>query len=271
VAERLRPWCLGAAAVVLVVAVVPPVLTEARRYELVQAAQFVLLALAVPALVVLGAPWRRLHVAARTGGRPLAADRWAAARRRHPERWRALAFLLPELAVVVAWRTPGAVDGLSRHPWLLAVEAATLAAAGVGFWLELVPSPPLAPRMPRPWRAVQAAIAMWLVWILAYALGFSRVSWFHAYHHAGGLSTSADQQITTALLWLCAAATFLPVIFWDLYQWLKQDDDPDVELYRLVRSERRVEVRRTPPHDGRQDGHTEGGHTEDGGKQDEAS
>ncbi|MGH9090872.1 MAG: cytochrome c oxidase assembly protein [Acidimicrobiales bacterium] len=251
-AERLRPWCLGAAVVVLVAAVVPPVLTEARRYEFVQAVQFVLLALALPALVVLGAPWARLRLAARPGDEPRLLDRWAAARARHPELRRALAFLLPELAVVVAWRTPGAVDALSRHPWLLAVEAATLAAAGVGSWLELVPSPPLAPRTPRPWRAVQAAVAMWLVWILAYALGFSRVSWFHAYHHAGGLSTSADQQITTAVLWLSAAAAFLPVVFWDLLQWLKHDDDPDTELYRLVRSERRAEVRRTPPQDGTQ-------------------
>jgi cytochrome c oxidase assembly factor CtaG len=252
VTERLRPWCLGAAVLVLVAAVVPPVLTEARRYEFVQAAQFVLLGLALPALLVLGAPWTRLHLAARAGCPPRILDRWATARPRHPELWRALAFLLPELAVVVAWRTPGAVDALSRHPWLLAVEAATLAGAGVGFWLELVPSPPLAPRTPRPWRAVQAAVAMWLVWILAYALGFSRVSWFHAYHHAGGLSTSADQQITTALLWLSAAVAFLPVVFWDLLQWLKQDDDPDVELYRLVRSERRVEVRQTPPDGGKQ-------------------
>lgn len=234
---------------VLVLAVVPPVLTEARRYELVQALQFALLAFAVPALVVLGAPWRRLGLAAPPGGRPRLLDRRAAVRRRHPELRRALALLLPELAVLVAWRTPGAVDALSRHLWLLVAEAASLAVVGAGFWSELVPSPPSAPRTPRPWRAVQAAAAMWLVWILAYALGFSRVPWFHAYHHAGGLSFSADQQITTAVLWLSAAATFVPVIFWDLLQWLQQDDDPDVELYRLVRSERRAEVR-PPPRDG---------------------
>ena len=53
------------ALVLLVASLVPPVATEARRYEVAEAIQFCLLAVAIPALAVLGAPWRRLGLAGR--------------------------------------------------------------------------------------------------------------------------------------------------------------------------------------------------------------
>jgi hypothetical protein len=119
------------AVAVLVVALVPPLSSEARRLEVYQALQFALLALGVPALVVLGAPWRLLGLAAGPAAgadaegiavldRPRLADRLAAARRRHPEPVRSLAFLVIELAVVVAWRTPG--RGGRRGPSRLVVR-----------------------------------------------------------------------------------------------------------------------------------------------------
>ena len=48
----------------LVGALVPPLSTVARRVEVLEALQFALLAIGVPALVVLGAPWRLLGLAA---------------------------------------------------------------------------------------------------------------------------------------------------------------------------------------------------------------
>jgi hypothetical protein len=31
----------------------------------------------------------------------------------------------------------------------------------------------------------------------------------------------------------------MPVIFWNLYFWLRNDEDPDDELFRLMKEERR--------------------------------
>lgn len=244
--ERTRLLLLAVAGLVVLAIVVPPLSTEARRYEFVEAIQFSLAALTVPALAVLGAPWVLLHLAGSSGAqgevaRPL--DRLAGTRPRHPKLARSLVFMILDLSAMVAWRTPAAVDALAAHPWLIVVELISLAVLGVGFWLEMVTSPPLAPRVARPWRAVLAAVAMWFVWSMAYILGLSYVPWYRNLS-VGGLGSSMDQQmITTGVLWLTAACAFMPVIFSDLIEWLKGEDDPNVEMYRLVRDERRVEVR----------------------------
>lgn len=248
-----RSALLVAALVLLVASLIPPAATEARRYEVAEAIQFCLLAVAIPALAVLGAPWRRLGLAGRhaparddegttaTSTAPrLPVDRLARGRRRHPEAWRSVGFFSLYLAGAVLWRTPPAVNGLARHPWLVVVEAVTLVSVGMGLWLELVESPPLTPRLSRPHRVALAAVSMWLIWVLAYLVGLSHVSWYHAYpHHPGsGLSLSADQQLTTGMMWFISGCAFVPVVFWNLVRWLQSEEDPDQELHHLVRQER---------------------------------
>jgi len=222
-----------------VLAVVPPFSSWARRTEVLESLQFSLLALVVPCLVVLGAPWARLGLAGPPGRR--AADRLAERRRRHPQLLASLGFVVVDLVVIVAWYTPGAVDGVVAHGWLVAPEAVTLVVAGVGLWLECVASPPLAPRQPHPQRALLAALAMWTVWAMAYLVGLSHTPWYHGFTHTAGrgLSAAADQQFSTAVLWAVAAAVFLPVIFWNVLTWLRTDEDPDDELFRLIKEERR--------------------------------
>ena len=140
----------------------------------------------------------------------------------------------------MAWRTPGAVTALGRHDWLVALEAITLLVFGLGLWLELVPSPPLVPRSGHLRRAVLAAFAMWVFWILAYVSGLSNHGFYRNFHHvAGGLGAAADQQIASAVLWAVAAATFIPVIFWNALTWLQSEEDPDTEFLTLARTERR--------------------------------
>ena len=99
--------------------------------------------------------------------------------------------------------------------------------AGVGLWLELVNSPPLAPRLTRPPRAAIAALAMWSIWVIAYVLGFAGGAVVHAYDSLGSsLPTVGDQEITVFVLWLAAACCFVPVIFASLLTWLKDGADP---------------------------------------------
>jgi cytochrome c oxidase assembly factor CtaG len=243
-------FALGVA--LLVICLVPPMGWWAHRYEVVEAVQFSFLAIVVPALVVIGAPWRRRGLAswpgrspgdgidAESGDRWRAADRLSSQRRRHPEALRSAAFGCLYLAGIVLWRIPLTVDALARHPGLVVAEAVTLVVVGIGLWLELVESPPFTPRLSRPNRVALAAVSMWAVWVLAYLVGLSHASWYSAYpHQAGsGLSLSADQQLATGMLWFISGCAFVPVVFWNLVRWLQSEEDPDEEMHKLVRTER---------------------------------
>jgi len=230
-----RRWCIGAAALLIVAALIPPVSVWAARDEYAEALRFSIFALVVPAMVVIGAPWGFFGRLARKAGAV------AEGRRRHPELVRSIAFLVADLVVVVAWRTPTLVDAVSRRRWLVLGEAVSLVVAGVGLWLELVESPPMVPRSARPRRVVLAALAMWTLWTVAYIEAMARSSWYRDFHHVAGtgLSAASDRQVSTIAVWAVAALAFMPVIFWNLVQWLRSEDDPDDELYRLLREERR--------------------------------
>ena len=91
-----RGWCLGGALVVLVVALVPPFSDAARRTEYAEALQFSLLALVVPALLVIGAPWRRLRLSGKDATE-WPADQIADRRMRHRQLSRSLGFIACDL------------------------------------------------------------------------------------------------------------------------------------------------------------------------------
>ncbi len=214
--------------------------------------QFALLAIALPALVAVGAPWRRLGLASpdETARRPL--DHLADHRLRHRELPRALVFVALDLGAVVAWHAPVAVAAVAAHGWLAFVEAVTLLVSGLGLWLELVESPPLVPRSGRLRRAVLGAVSMWAFWIMAYVVGLSARGFYPNFHHtAGSLSAAADEQVGAVVLWFVATSAFVPVIFWNALRWLQSEEDPDAELFVLAREERR---RGTPPFPARRRG-----------------
>ena len=254
VPDWVRPALTWTGLVFLVAVLVPPLSALAGRYEFVEALRFSVLAVAVPALLALGAPWRSLHLAAAVPAsgdgegavdmRPAPpthlVDRVAAGRRRHLGFGRGLAALLVEMTLVLLARTPAVVDAIAEHSWLALVEAAVLIAGGLAFWLEIVESPPLRPRLSRPKRIALAAVAMWTVWVSAYIMGLSHGSVYSHYHQlAGGLSVAADQELATFVLWFIAAAAFVPIVFWNLVAWLRADEDPDDSLQRIVRESHR--------------------------------
>ena len=238
-----RTWCLAGAVLCLLVALLPPLATSARRIEYLAALQFSLLAIVLPLMIVLCAPWRWLHLAKDPEAEdapPRLADRLADRRCRHRELPWSLAFLVVAVGVGVGWRSPGAVAALAAHGWLAPVEGVTLAVVGVGLWLELVSSPPLEPRSSLLRRAVLAAFAMWSFWILAYVSGLSNHGFYPNFHHStGGLGAAADQQIASGVLWAVAALCFMPVIFASALRWLQSEEDPDAELLALARADRR--------------------------------
>ena len=124
---------------------------------------------------------------------------------------------------------------MARHQALAVAEMASLLIAGVALWLEIVAAPPLRPRGQDLARAVITTFAMWLIWAIAYILGFANHGVFHAFSYVPGgpLSAVADQELATAVMWAVAAACFLPPIIIAGFSWL-HDDDVEQELNRVA-------------------------------------
>jgi len=75
--------------------------------------------------------------------------------------------------------------------------------------------------------------------VIAYlmAMGQDRGTGLHL--QCGSLPSAwLDQLLTMGLIWFISAGAFLPVIFSNLNQWLKSEDDPDDELHQLIRKDR---------------------------------
>jgi len=225
-----RRWLAAIGLVLVLACLLPPLSVLARRYVFAESIQFSVFAMAGPALIVLGAPWRLLRLSG-------PAARLAAAHRDNRSLLRAGLYLLAFIGVCLTWRLPPVMDALARQPALVAAEAVTLLAAGGALWLELVDSPPVAPRLPRPQRAAVAALAMWSIWIVAYVLGSSHAV-FGAYDAAGsGLGAVADKEIAVFLVWAVAGCCFVPVVMASMIGWLTGGEDADEEFQRAFRDE----------------------------------
>jgi cytochrome c oxidase assembly factor CtaG len=228
--RNLLPWLTLVAVVLAVAVLVPPLATAARHDVFAEAIQFEVLAVIVPALVVLGAPWRPRGAGDQSGWRP--ATRLAAGRSGRSGSARGWLVMIAFIVVALAWRLPQLVNAVVRHPVLLAAEAVTLILAGCALWLELVDSPPLVTTVARPQRALMAAVPMWAIWASTYVMAFSHTAFFSALAHAGGhgISTSADQQIAAALLVVVTGLCFVPVVYVSLITWLRDNAKSDEDL-----------------------------------------
>jgi cytochrome c oxidase assembly factor CtaG len=233
-------------------ALVPPVSSWASRYEFVQALQFALFCLIVPYLLVAGGPWRWLGL---TSDEPFQIDsdgalvaphrlrrfdRVARSKMMHKGHGRAVVFVLLFMADVIFWRLSPVVDTLVHNSWLSIIESLCLVILGTLLWVELVVAPPFQPSAARPYRIGVSAVAMWTLWVMAYLMAMGQGSWYPAFHYTAGHWPSAwlDQLLTTGVIWFVSAGAFLPVIFSNLNQWLKSDEDPDDELHQLIRKDR---------------------------------
>jgi cytochrome c oxidase assembly factor CtaG len=236
-----RPWLAAAGLALIVVCLVPPLDVLARRYLFVESIQFCVFALAAPALIALGAPWRLLPgepgKPGEPGGPARPAPRLAPLPAGAGRHWTSfvvtLGCLIAWVVLCVFWWLPSVLDGLARHPALVLPEALTLGAAGLGLWVGLVPAQPSAVRRPRPERALVAALAMWSLWAIAYILGFAHDAVVHAYDPAGShLGPVADQEIAAFLLWAAAGLAFTPVVFTVAMRWLRDGSEPAGERAR---------------------------------------
>ena len=210
-------WFYGGLVVALL-AVASPVQYQADRFFFVHMIQHLLLMFAAPILIVAGAPWQplldglpgRARAALVTGGwaRPLrAAVGWL----RRP--WVSVATFN---FVMLFWHIPAlldlSVDNQAVRIWLL---HSSFLLAGVLFWLQFVPSPPLRMRMSPEAQAVAIVATNVIMWILAMSMSLmTQVSWYAVYDHVPGVTLSpfADQQIGAAILWVCGDFWAVPAL-----------------------------------------------------------
>jgi cytochrome c oxidase assembly factor CtaG len=235
-----------------IVLVAPPVSGWSRHYEYVQAIQFCFFSILIPALFVTGAPWHHLGLASKEphliddDGNSLSTtrakflDRVAVGRTRRLGNGRAVGYVFAFVGLAIFWRVAPVVDYVTRHAWMLAPESLSLVIVGTALWFDLVESPPVKPGATRPYRIGMSTISMWVVWVLAYLDAMSHDSWYNAFQHVAGhgVSLSADQQLTAAVMWMLSAGAFLPVVFWNLVHWLQSEEEPTEELNRMVRQDK---------------------------------
>jgi cytochrome c oxidase assembly factor CtaG len=200
-----RAVAFQAGLLLAVLAVVSPLGYWSYRYIWVRNFQDVILTIAAPALIVLGAPWLPL----RRGLGLAVRDRRVAgsdAGRDWSPGWPALPIVVTVMFCVVwwVWHLSGPFDAAVRSPAVYALEVITYLAAGILMWLQLVESPPLRPQLP-PLRRIAlvlvlAASGTVLGLIRAYGPGVA----YPAYLESGRsvAAVVSDQQAGGAILWV---------------------------------------------------------------------
>jgi cytochrome c oxidase assembly factor CtaG len=250
--RTFRNYLSALGLLLLLLCYAPPFESWARRYEFAQAMQFAAFAVLIPALFVIGAPWRWLGLSSAQPPRvdddgrmhlehvPRLIDRHVLVRPHQTSNARAMVLTAAFVTLTVFWRTAPVVDFTVRHGWMIVFESFSTIAVGIALWSDLVESPPLSPGTTRPYRIGMSAVSMWTIWIVAYMDAMSHSSWYHVFHHVAGrgLSQAADQQFSAAAMWFLSAVAFMPVVFWNLVHWLQSEENPSDELNRLVRRER---------------------------------
>jgi putative membrane protein len=207
-------------------AVVSPMGYWSYRFVWARDLQDVILAIVAPALIVLGAPWRRRPWPDRRAA-GYAGDDDAARRNRSPG-WRVLPIVVTVAfcAIWWAWHLPALFDAALHSSAVYALEMASYLAAGVLLWLQLVDSPPLRPQL-SPLRRVAlllcvAASGTVLGLIRVYSSGLAYPAYLGFRHHV--LSVVSDQQVGGAVLWVIPLVPFSIVAVALAVGWLNEDE-----------------------------------------------
>src|SRR5215831_4812804 len=210
-------------------AVVSPMGYWSYRFVWTRNLQDVVLAIGVPALIVLGAPWWPLSRGLGLGGRLPGRGQRPAANADGSEAvggdwapgWRPLPILVTVAFCVTwwVWHLPAPFDAALRSPAVYALEVVTYLAAGILLWLQLVESPPL-----RRVVLVMATAASGTVLglIRVYGAGLAYPAYLGFRHHV--LSVVADQQVGGAILWVIPLVPFSILAVALAISWLNEDE-----------------------------------------------
>jgi putative membrane protein len=226
VAQAVAFYC-GLCAVL--VALVSPVAYWSGQFIWIRSLQDVLLAVAAPALIVLGAPWLLLargtawlragETLTRNGPGSPASPQWS---------WLAwpVVVTIAFNAGWLGWHLPGPYDAVRRSPAAAAAEVITYLGLGIVFWLQLIGSRPFAPRFAPLSRFILVAGTVVVTFVLSLVLIFDNGELYRGYaapaHRV--LSVVADQQVGGSVLFAIALPPFLIVAVALCIRWLATEE-----------------------------------------------
>ena len=141
------------------------------------------------------------------------------------------------------WHLPALYDlaltNAAIHDWC---EHATFLVVSFFFWTQVIPSPPLRPRLGYLGRAGCVGIAILQNVILAVLIGFAQVPLFAPYAHLplapGGLSALQDQQLGAGIMWVFGDLPLVIALAVLLNLWLvsQSDDQGEVNIVKKIES-----------------------------------
>jgi cytochrome c oxidase assembly factor CtaG len=134
-----------------------------------------------------------------------------------------------------AWHWPALYDlaltNSAIHDWC---EHLTFLAVSVLFWTQVIPSPPLRPRLGYLGRMVCVGIAIIQNVVLAVLLGFATAPLYAPYAHLvttpGGFSALQDQQFGAGIMWTVGDFPFIGALCILVLQWLASQSDDQEEV-----------------------------------------
>jgi cytochrome c oxidase assembly factor CtaG len=243
-AARRRALMFYSGLLVIFLALAPPLETLAKQLLWAHMIEHLLLLLVAAPLIVLSAPWMSLWRPLPLGLRRAVAKAVV----RSP-------YLLPVRALgrglgtplgawltfcgnLVFWHLPVMYDLTLTNTSVHALEHITFLTFGIVFWSQVIPSPPLRPRLSYLGRVGYVAGAIVPNVGVSMLLAFSRAPLYAPYaelaHRPGGISALADQQIAAGIMWSVGDLPFGIAIALLVHLWLTEHEAATSRLQSIA-------------------------------------